>query len=227
MQADNIEVVPIEMGHRNGNGHRSGRWRGDAANRRGLRPEQYEKIKLLLRSLLAVLGEDPERDGLLGTPQRMARMYGELLSGYEINVNSLVNGALFDVQYDEMIVVKDIEFYSLCEHHLLPFFGRAHVAYLPGEHVIGLSKIPRIVEMYARRLQVQERLTQEIAEQLEAVLQPRGVAVVMEGTHLCAAMRGVRQQDARMRTSVTRGCFRTDRALRAEFLQQLSPGSVT
>ena len=189
-------------------------------------PERYEKIKLLIRSLLSVLGQDPERDGLRHTPQRMARMYAELLSGYEVNVSALVNGALFDVQYEEMIVVKDIEFYSLCEHHLLPFFGHAHVGYIPGHQVIGLSKIPRIVEMYARRLQVQERLTQQIAEQLEAVVQPCGVAVVVEGTHLCAAMRGVRQQDARMRTSVTRGSFRADPTLRAEFLQQLSQRSA-
>ena len=184
-------------------------------------PKQYEKIRRLIRSLLFVLGQDPDRDGLRDTPQRMARMYVELLSGYEVNVHALVNGALFDVQYEGMIVVNDIEFYSLCEHHLLPFFGRAHVGYIPGDRVIGLSKIPRIVEMYARRLQVQERLTQQIAEQLEAVVQPRGVAVVVEATHLCAAMRGVRQQDARMRTRVTRGSLRTDAGLRAEFLQQL------
>lgn len=220
MQRDTIEIVPVEMPDRNGHGRRE-----SAANPHDPRPDRYEKVKLLIHSLLAVLGEDPHRDGLRRTPQRMARMYAELLSGYDVNVQSLINGALFDVQYEEMIVVKSIDYYSLCEHHLLPFFGQAHVAYIPGERVIGLSKIPRIVEMYARRLQVQERLIQQIADQLEAVLQPQGVAVVLEGTHLCTAMRGVEQQGARMRTSAMRGRFRSEPALRAEFLQQLQPGS--
>ena len=178
-----------------------------------------------MHSLLAVLGQDPNREGLRQTPQRMARMYEELLAGDDVDIKKLVNGALFDVQYDEMVVVKDIEFYSLCEHHLLPFFGQAHVAYVPGDYVIGLSKIPRIVEMYARRLQVQERMTQQIAQQLEQVLRPRGVAVVVEGLHLCASMRGVRQQEARMRTSIMRGVFRDDTALRMELLQQIQRGS--
>ena len=221
MQPDTIEIVPVEMPHRNGHGPRE-----TTAGTRDPRPERYEKVKLLIHSLLSVLGEDPHRDGLRRTPQRMARMYAELLSGYDVNVNALVNGALFDVEYEEMIVVKGIEYYSLCEHHLLPFFGQAHVAYVPGERVIGLSKIPRIVEMYARRLQVQERLTQQIADQLEVVVQPQGVAVVLEGTHLCMAMRGVEQQGARMRTSAMRGRFRSDSALRAEFLQQLDQNSA-
>ena len=217
MLQDSIEIVPIGR-QQNGNGH----GRHDVS---AVFPDrdlaQYEKVKLLIHSLLSVLGQDPNRDGLRGTPQRMARMYAELLSGYDEDVDALVNGALFDVEYEETIVVKGIEFYSLCEHHLLPFFGQAHVAYIPGESVIGLSKIPRIVEMYARRLQVQERLTQQIADELEGVLRPRGVAVIMEGTHLCTAMRGVRQQDARMRTSVMRGQFQEDPTLRQEFLQQI------
>ena len=216
MRQNSIEILPVGRNNRNGNGRQEFN---------AVFPDrdlaQYEKVKLLIHSLLTVLGQDPNRDGLRGTPQRMARTYAELLSGYDVDVDALVNGALFDVEYEETIVVKGIEFYSLCEHHLLPFFGQAHVAYIPGESVIGLSKIPRIVEMYARRLQVQERLTQQIADELEAVLRPRGVAVVMEGTHLCTAMRGVRQQDARMRTSVMRGQFQEDPDLRHEFLQQL------
>jgi GTP cyclohydrolase IA len=198
------------------------------SRRNGLHPpapdpdsDQQEKVRLLLRSLLAVLGEDPAREGLRRTPQRMARMYAELLAGYHTDVHALVNGALFDVDYDEMVAVRSIDFYSLCEHHLLPFFGQAHVAYVPGQRVIGLSKIPRIVEMYARRLQVQERLTRQIAGQLAAIVQPQGVAVVLDGTHLCTAMRGVQKAGAAMRTSVMLGCFRDDPTLRAEFLQQL------
>jgi len=224
MQPYNIEIVPVETPHRNGNGHRPNEI---TVETHGRRPDEYEKVKFLVHALLSALGEDPNRDGLRRTPQRMARMYAELLSGYDVNIDALINGALFDVEYREMIVVTDTEYYSLCEHHLLPFFGQAYVAYVPGDRVIGLSKIPRIVEMYARRLQVQERLTQQVADQLEAVLQPQGVAVVMEGTHLCTAMRGVKQQGARMRTSVMRGRFRSEPALRAEFLQQLLPGSAS
>ena len=215
MVEDGIEIVQIEPRQEKSNGHR-------ADNKKQVR---QEKVKLLMHSLLAVLGQDPNREGLRQTPQRMARMYEELLAGDDVDIKKLVNGALFDVQYDEMVVVKDIEFYSLCEHHLLPFFGQAHVAYVPGDYVIGLSKIPRIVEMYARRLQVQERMTQQIAQQLEQVLRPRGVAVVVEGLHLCASMRGVRQQEARMRTSIMRGVFRDDTALRMELLQQIQRGS--
>lgn len=214
MPQDNIEIIRLDQAPHNGNGRHM-------ATMAAPRSDQYEKVKLITRSLLSVLGQDPNREGLLRTPQRMARMYEELLSGYDVKIGALVNGALFDVDYEEMVVVKDIEFYSLCEHHLLPFFGRAHVAYIPDRQVIGLSKIPRIVDMYARRLQVQERMTKEIAEQLVSVLQPRGVAVVLEGTHLCMAMRGVRQQGAHMRTSVMRGQFQDDAALRQEFLQQI------
>ena len=218
MDWDPIGTAALDVSH--GNGHRPSRASDEVTIPY---PDREEKIKLLLRSLLVLLGEDPERSGLRGTPQRMARMYGELLAGYETNIETLVNGALFDVDYSEMVVVKDIEYYSLCEHHLLPFFGKAHVAYIPLDRVIGLSKIPRIVEMYARRLQVQERLTQQIATQLDDVLHPQGVAVVMEGTHLCAAMRGVEQRSARMRTSAMLGCFQKNAALRAEFLQQIGP----
>jgi len=218
MDWDPIGTAALDVSH--GNGHRPSRASDEVTIPY---PDREEKIKLLLRSLLVLLGEDPERSGLRGTPQRMARMYGELLAGYETNIETLVNGALFDVDYSEMVVVKDIEYYSLCEHHLLPFFGKAHVAYIPRDRVIGLSKIPRIVEMYARRLQVQERMTQQIATQLDDVLHPQGVAVVMEGTHLCAAMRGVEQRSARMRTSAMLGCFQKNAALRAEFLQQIGP----
>jgi GTP cyclohydrolase I len=183
------------------------------------RPERSPQlVERLVEALLAAVGEDPDREGLRRTPERVARMYGELLAGYETDVASLVNGALFDVEYGDPVVVRDIAFYSLCEHHLLPFCGKAHVAYVPGERVIGLSKIPRFVEMYARRLQVQERMTQQIADQLEETLRPQGVAVVVEGLHLCSAMRGVRQPEASMRTSVMRGLYERDRELRAEFL---------
>ena len=214
MNQGRVEVTDIDRSQHNGNG------RGSPVLH-APRQDQYEKLKVITRSLLSVLGQDPDRDGLRRTPQRMARMYAELLSGYDVDVQALVNGALFDVDYREMILVKDIAFYSLCEHHLLPFFGVAHVAYVPGDKVIGLSKIPRIVDMLAHRLQVQERLTTQIADQLRDVLQPQGVAVVLEGTHLCMAMRGVRKQEAKMRTSIMRGQFREDPALRREFLQQL------
>lgn len=223
MNWDNIGSVTVKKANGNGNGHRHDRVVMETYDPH---LDQNEKIELLVRSLLVVLGEDPERGGLQGTPERMARMYAELLSGYETDVETLVNGALFDVDYREMIVVKNIEYYSLCEHHLLPFFGRAHVAYIPGDRVIGLSKIPRIVRMYARRLQLQERLTQQVAAQLEEVLRPQGVAVVMEGTHLCMSMRGVEEHGGRMRTSAMLGRFQDDSALRAELLQQLGPAHV-
>lgn len=213
-----IEIVKIARSkpYTNGSaGHHNGDLQGTE--------EQLEKSKLLVQSLLSVLGEDPNRDGLRSTPRRVAKMYAELLAGYQMNATALVNNALFDVEYDEMVVVNNIAFYSLCEHHLLPFFGHVHVAYLPGKRVIGLSKIPRLVEMYARRLQIQERLTQQIADELESIVQPRGVAVVVDGLHLCSAMRGVRQQDARLRTRVMRGAFRQDAALRRDLLEQLPP----
>jgi GTP cyclohydrolase I len=178
-------------------------------------------IETAVRSILTHVGEDPDRDGLMGTPGRIARMYDEILAGYKVDPMELLNGALFDVEYDEMVVVKEIEYYSMCEHHMLPFFGRAHIAYIPSDKVIGLSKIPRIVDMFARRLQVQERMTREIAEMIDEILAPQGVAVVVEGSHMCSMMRGVKKEHPVMRTSTFLGNFKEDRELRQEFLDQL------
>jgi GTP cyclohydrolase I len=178
-------------------------------------------VEAAVREILREIGEDPERDGLQGTPERVHRMYTELTAGYHVDPDRLINGAVFDVGYSEMVVVKDIPFYSLCEHHLLPFFGVAAVAYIPRGRVIGLSKIPRVVEMYARRLQVQERLTQQIAEFLETRLDPQGVGVVVEATHLCAVMRGVRKPGTVMTTSAVLGLFRSRDKTRAEFFAHL------
>ncbi|HVN16254.1 MAG TPA: GTP cyclohydrolase I FolE [Anaerolineales bacterium] len=175
--------------------------------------------------LLQALGENVDREGLQHTPHRVARMYRELLNGYHVDPVALVNGALFEIRYDEMVIVRDIEFYSLCEHHMLPFMGRAHVAYIPDGKVIGLSKIPRIVDMYARRLQVQERMTRQIADFLSDLLKPQGVAVVVEGMHLCSMMRGVKKHDARMTTSAMHGSFRTNHATRQEFLENIARGA--
>jgi GTP cyclohydrolase IA len=179
------------------------------------------RVESAVREILLEIGEDPDREGLLGTPERVHRMYTELTAGYHVDPERLINNAIFDIGYSEMVVVKDIPFYSLCEHHLLPFFGTAAVAYIPRGRVIGLSKIPRIVEMYARRLQVQERLTQQIAELLQGRLQPQGVGVVMEATHLCAVMRGVRKPGTIMTTSHVLGLFRTRDRTRAEFFAHL------
>ncbi len=184
-----------------------------------------ESTKVLIAELLKAVGEDPQREGLRNTPDRVARMYTELLSGYNTDPEKIINGALFNISYDEMVLVRDIEFYSLCEHHMLPFLGRAHVAYLPAGKVIGLSKIPRIVDMYARRLQVQERMTRQIADLIQTTLEPQGVAVVVEGMHLCAMMRGVKKHDARMTTSAMHGAFRRNVATRQEFLANISRGS--
>jgi len=184
-----------------------------------------ESIRQAISDLLTAIGENPEREGLRRTPARVARMYGELLEGYRQDPNELVNDALFEVKYDEMVLVHDIEFYSLCEHHMLPFLGRAHVAYLPRNKVLGLSKIPRIVDMFARRLQVQERMTRQIAECIDELLNPLGVAVVIEGLHLCATMRGVKKHDARMTTSAMLGAFRNSLATREEFLANIARGS--
>lgn len=184
-----------------------------------------ETATRLIRELIEAVGEDPEREGLKNTPDRVARMYTELLSGYTAEPERIVNGALFDITYDEMVIVRDIEFYSLCEHHLLPFIGRAHVAYIPAGKVIGLSKIPRIVDMYARRLQIQERMTRQIADFVQTTLLPQGVAVVVEAMHMCAMMRGVKKHDARMTTSAMHGSFRANMATRQEFLDNISRGS--
>ncbi len=178
-------------------------------------------ISSAVRSILFGIGEAPHRQGLQKTPDRVARAYQEITSGYAIDPVKLINGAIFDVEYHEMVVVKDIEFYSLCEHHLLPFFGRAHVAYIPNGKVIGLSKIPRIVDMYARRLQVQERMTAQIANLLQDAIHPEGVAVIVEGAHMCAMMRGVKKSQANMTTSSYLGTFKQDQAVRSEFLSHL------
>ena len=184
-----------------------------------------EGVMRAVRQLLLAIGEDPTRQGLRETPDRVARMYTELLDGYWVDPVALVNDAVFEETYDEMVIVRDIEFYSLCEHHLLPFLGRAHVAYFPRGKVIGLSKVPRIVDMFARRLQVQERMTRQIAEFIDNLLNPYGVAVVVEGLHLCATMRGVKKHDARMTTSAMFGAFRKNIATRQEFLENISRGS--
>lgn len=180
-----------------------------------------------VREILVNVGEDPDREGLRRTPERIAKMYEEVLAGYHMDADALVNNALFAVNYDEMVVVKDIEFFSLCEHHMLPFFGRAHVAYIPRDKVIGLSKIPRIVEMYARRLQVQERMTSQITELIDQVLNPQGVAAVIEASHMCSMMRGVKKENARMITSAMNGIFKSNQKTRNEFLHHLRLSSTT
>ncbi len=176
-----------------------------------------EAIAPHIRALLELIGEDPDREGLQDTPTRVARMFAELTSGYRVDPDKLLNEALFTSNYDGMVLVRGMEFYSLCEHHLLPFFGTVHVAYVPNGKIIGLSKIPRIVDMFSRRLQVQERLTEQIADFIEQVIQPRGVAVAIDAAHLCAIMRGVRKEQARMVTQVVRGVFAEDANLRQEW----------
>ncbi len=173
----------------------------------------------LIRQLLVELGEDPAREGLLRTPQRVEKALKFLTSGYHANIDDVLNNALFTVDYNEMVIVKDIDFYSLCEHHLLPFFGKCHVAYIPQRHVIGLSKIPRLVDVFARRLQVQERMTNQIAETIRQKVDPLGVAVVCEGTHLCMSMRGVEKQNSYAVTSAMLGSFRDNARTRMEFLE--------
>ena len=181
------------------------------------------EIEDAVRLILLNVGEDPQRDGLLRTPHRVAKMYDELLEGYRQDVATIINNAMFDVGYGEgeMVVVANIDYTSMCEHHMLPFTGRAHVAYIPRDKVIGLSKIPRIVDMFARRLQVQERLTNEIADALHEHLNPLGVIVVIEGQHSCAALRGVKKHDVNMVTTAKRGEFRTNRDLRDEFYRMI------
>jgi GTP cyclohydrolase I len=179
-----------------------------------------------VHALLAEIGEDPSREGLVGTPERVRRMYDELTAGYHVDPDALLNGACFNVDYDEMVVVRDIEFFSLCEHHLLPFIGHAHIGYLPRGRVVGLSKIPRIVDMFAKRLQIQERLTVQVAEFLMERLEPKGVACVIEATHLCTMMRGVKKQEATMVTSSMTGTFRRDARTRAEFMGLIGKGGT-
>ena len=184
-----------------------------------LAPKREEgSIASAMERVLVNLGEDPDREGLLRTPERSEKALRFLTSGYEVDLERIVNGALFHVCHDEMVIVKDIEFYSLCEHHMLPFFGKVHVAYLPNERVIGLSKIPRLVDAFARRLQVQERLTQQIADAIMQITEPRGVGVVVEARHFCMMMRGVQKQESSTVTSAMLGSFRSERSTRSEFL---------
>jgi GTP cyclohydrolase I len=179
------------------------------------------RMQDLVRNLLAQLGEDPDREGLVNTPKRVEKALTFLTSGYDADIDEVLNNALFTVDYSEMVIVKDIDFYSLCEHHLLPFFGKCHVAYLPSTRVIGLSKIPRLVDVFSRRLQVQERLTSQIAETIREKIAPLGVAVVVEATHLCMSMRGVEKQNSFAITSSMLGTFRSDARTRMEFLELL------
>ena len=183
------------------------------------------EIQAAVSQILLAVGEDPARDGLRRTPERVARMYAELLAGYTTDPKVVLNDAIFEVKYDEMVIVRDIEFYSLCEHHLLPFMGRVHVAYIPDGKVIGLSKIPRMVDIFARRLQVQERMTRQIADLIRDLLHPQGVGVVVEALHLCMMMRGVQKHNARMTTSAMHGAFRANLATRQEFLENIGRGA--
>jgi GTP cyclohydrolase IA len=194
----------------NGNGH-------SMHNEASLTLEDAS-VQAIYAELLKRIGEDPTRDGLQETPKRMEKSMAFLTQGYQQTVESVLHGALFDVDYDEMVIVRDIEFYSLCEHHLLPFFGKAHIAYVPQGKVVGLSKLPRIVDVFARRLQVQERLTQQIAEAIEEAIAPQGVGVVIEAQHLCMMMRGVEKQSSLTVTSSLRGVFKTQLQTRSEFL---------
>lgn len=185
----------------------------------------HPAIEDAVRQILQAVGEDPTREGLVSTPERIARSYDELLAGYRTDPVELINEALFDVDYDDMVIVRDIEFFSLCEHHMLPFIGRAHVAYIPKGKVVGLSKIPRIVDLFSRRLQVQERLTRQISDFLCSALNPLGAGVVIEALHMCSMMRGVKKHDARMTTSTMVGTFRSNPATRQEFLDSISRGA--
>lgn len=180
------------------------------------------KVERLVTGILQEIGEDTQRDGLLKTPKRVAKAYEFLTSGYNKNIEEVLNGAIFDVKNDEMVLVKNIDFYSLCEHHMLPFFGKAHVAYIPNGKVVGLSKIPRIVEVFARRLQVQERMTQEIADTIDFYLKPRGVAVVTEAQHMCMMMRGVEKQNSSAIASAVHGEFHSDQSTRNEFFHLIN-----
>ncbi len=210
-------AAPIE-----GSGSRTGSRPGEGGRGRRRSERRNGRVEDAVRDILAEIGEDPDREGLRGTPDRVHRMYAELTAGYHVDPDRLVNGAIYEERYSEMVVVKDVPFYSLCEHHLLPFFGTASVAYIPRGRVIGLSKIPRIVEMYARRLQVQERMTQEIADFLDERLKPQGVGVVVEANHLCAVMRGIRKPGTVMTTAAVLGLFRTRDRTRAEFYSHLA-----
>ena len=181
-----------------------------------------DNIEKLIHNLLTQIGEDPDREGIVKTPERVAKAWDYFSSGYTQSVDSIINNAVFAEDYDEMVTIKDIDYFSLCEHHLLPFFGKAHVAYFPNGKIIGLSKMPRIINMYSHRLQVQERMTQQIAETLKDVLGPKGVAVVLEGEHMCMQMRGVEKQNSYATTSSMKGIFLKDSRTREEFLNIIS-----
>lgn len=189
--------------------------------------DKLKRLEELSRELLLILGEDPEREGLRKTPRRLAELYRDLSSGYRISPEEVVADAIFPVEYDHLILVRDIEYHSLCEHHLLPFFGHIHVGYIPNGKVIGLSKIPRIVEVFSKRLQLQERMTEEIARFLQHIIHPQGVAVVAEGLHLCLTMRGAKKESARMVTSSVKGLFRRDARSRAEIMNLISMGRLS
>ncbi len=182
----------------------------------------HDIIQANVKTLLKEIGEDPEREGLLSTPARVSKAWEFLTQGYTQDINQVLNGAIFEERYDEMVIVKDIDFYSMCEHHLLPFFGKVHIAYIPNGKIFGLSKFPRIVDVYSRRLQVQERMTQEIADTIDCYLTPRGVSVVVEGYHMCMMMRGVQKQNSITTTSAMHGCFKEDARTRSEFLNLIA-----
>lgn len=188
--------------------------------------QHQQELEQLTETLLNHIGETPDRKGLQRTPARVAEMWAEITRGYDVAPDECLKDAVFEIEGDSMLVVKDIEFYSLCEHHLLPFYGKVHVGYIPNGKAVGLGKIPQAIDMFARRLQVQERLTEEVASLLEHILQPRGVGVVAEGFHLCLAMRGMQKQGARLITSAMRGSFRRDEKTRSEFLQFIGKGNV-
>ena len=182
---------------------------------------EAKRMQNAVRTLLVGIGEDPEREGLKATPERVQRMYGELCAGYGMDLESVVHGAVFDESCDSMVLVRNISFYSMCEHHMLPFYGKIHVAYIPDGKIIGLSKIPRIVEMYARRLQVQERLTEQVCDAVESILHPQGIAVLTNGLHMCSIMRGVKKESAELITTRFTGVFEKDPVLRDDFYRQI------
>ena len=184
--------------------------------------ENISKVEKIIKELLIQIGEDPDREGILRTPERVAKAWDFFSQGYTQDLDAIINNAVFTENYDEMVTIKDIDFFSLCEHHLLPFFGKVHVAYIPNGKILGLSKIPRIVEMFSRRLQVQERMTQQIAETINDVLKPKGVSVVIEGEHMCMQMRGVEKQNSYATTSSMKGIFLKDSRTREEFLTIIS-----
>lgn len=186
--------------------------------------ERNEELEQHVHAILNQIGENPQREGLLKTPYRVAKAYRFLTQGYEMDIEAVLNAAVFEEDYNEMVIVKDIDFYSLCEHHMLPFFGKCHIAYIPNGKIVGLSKMPRIVEVFARRLQVQERMTQQIAEALQSALDPLGVAVVCEGKHMCMMMRGVQKQNSVATTSEMLGAFESNSKTREEFLRLINTG---